>query len=234
EPPHGAFLELEDRSELLGGRSCGLRLANCVEHVRHRRGGALDQSFRAPLDRLDLLAKLILRHVVAGLAGVVEVEERASHPMGRDLHRALPLVGHVAIRATDAASRVDALAPKLELGMLRLVDRRTGLAVSKVEEGRAVGEEVIVVDGLDLLDRETLRPGEEERLLGGAVILDVTLPADEAPHLLAGRVDVRIVAPLALALAPTLDAREMRQRDIAFRERRDAEHEPRARDAKPE
>ena len=52
----------------------------------------------------------------------------------RDLHRAFALVRHVAVGAGDAAARVDALAPHLELRVLRLEHVGAGLGVLPVEE----------------------------------------------------------------------------------------------------
>jgi hypothetical protein len=97
----------------------------------------------------------------------------------------------------DAAAGVDALRPRFELGVLGLVDGRAGLAVLEVHERRAVGELVLVVRHLDLLDLQAVVPREKERLLRRAVVLDVALAADERAHLLARRVVVRVIGFLA-------------------------------------
>ena len=135
----------------------------------------------------------VLREAVAGLAGVVDHQQRAVDVVLADLHRAFALVGHVAIRARDAAAGVDALAPQLELRVLRLDDLGAGLGVLEVVEPRAVGELVLVVGLLDLLDLQAVVPREEQRLLRPAVVLDVALAADEGAHLLPRGVDVGIV-----------------------------------------
>ena len=83
-----------------------------VEHVDQRRRRALEQLVRAVLDRVDARLDLRLRVRMADLAGAVDVQQRAAHPVVGDLHRALALVRHVAVGAGDAAPRVDALAPQ--------------------------------------------------------------------------------------------------------------------------
>ncbi len=82
------------------------------------------QQLGALLDRLDARLQLLLRPAVAGLAGVVDVQQRAAHVVVADLLRADAFVGHVAVGAGDAGARVNALAPHLELGVLRLERRR--------------------------------------------------------------------------------------------------------------
>ena len=59
--------------------------------------------------------------------------------------RADALVGHVAVGAGHAGAGVDALAPHLELGVLRLQDRRAGLGVRPVLEADlvVVGEDLV-------------------------------------------------------------------------------------------
>ena len=70
----------------------------------------------------------------------------------RHLHRAFALVGHVAVGARDAGARVDALAPHLELRVLRLEHLGAGLGVLPVVEAMAVVERERVVVRFDLLD----------------------------------------------------------------------------------
>ena len=60
-------------------------------------------------------------------------------------------VGHVAVGAGHAAAGVDALAPQLELRVLRLEDLGAGLGVLVVEEPLAVRELRLVPERLDLL-----------------------------------------------------------------------------------
>jgi hypothetical protein len=115
------LLQLEDRGEFLLRGAGGLGLADGVEHVGHGVGGAVEQRLGAVLDRRPV-AQLLFGHVVAGLAGIVDVEQGAADPVAADLHRPLALVGHVAVGAAHAAAGVDALAPELELGVLGLVD----------------------------------------------------------------------------------------------------------------
>ena len=74
----------------------------------------------ALLDRLGARQQLLLGPLVAGLAGVVDVEQRAAHVVVADLQRAHARVRHVAVGAGHARARVDALVPHLELGVLRL------------------------------------------------------------------------------------------------------------------
>ena len=69
--------------------------------------------------------------VVAALAGAVDVEHRAAHPVVGDLQAAFAFVRHVAIGAGHAGAGVDALVPELELGMLRLEHGRAGLLVGR-------------------------------------------------------------------------------------------------------
>ena len=134
---------------------------------------------------------------VAGLARARDVQQRAAHPVVADLDRAFALVRHVAVGAGDAGARVDALAPGLELRMLRLQHLGARLGVLPVVEAVAVGELRVVVGRLDLLDLQALRPREEQRRLRPAVVLDVALAADERAHLLARRVGVRVVGRAA-------------------------------------
>jgi hypothetical protein len=136
--------------------------------------------------------------------------------MVADLHRPFAAVGHVTIGTSDATAGVDALAPRLELGVLRLQHWRFGLAV------RPVPEAGFVVVGLDLVGLQALVPRVRQHLtLALEVVLNVALPADEAAHLLAARhgVDVVVVAGLGAAggavLAPLDDARQVRQIGVA-------------------
>src|SRR5437762_1426418 len=86
---------------------------------------------------------------------------------------------HVAVGARHAGSRVNALAPQFELGMLGLESRRARVFVGPVAEAD------LVVIGLDLLDLEALRPGKDKSLFGALeVVLDMALTAHEGAHLL--------------------------------------------------
>ena len=118
-------------------------IASSMSVAARRR--ALQQRVRAVLDRRDARLDLRLRVRMADLAGAADVQQRAPHPVIADLHRAFALVRHVAIRARDARARVDALAPDLELRVLRLEHLGAGLGVLPVEEAVAVGKLVGVV-----------------------------------------------------------------------------------------
>jgi len=96
---------------------------------------------------------------MADLTGVGYVQQRAAYGVIADLSRSLALVGHVAIRAGYSAAGVDALAPHLELGMLRLEHLRAAGRMFPIEKPLAVGEFVIVVISLHLLDFEPVVPG---------------------------------------------------------------------------
>ncbi len=144
------------------------------------------------------LPELVLGPLVARLARPVDVEQRALHVVIADLERALALVGHVAVGASHARSRVDALVPHLELGVLRLERRRAGLGVRPVLE--AVG----LVVRQDLVGLEPLVPRIGEPLLRSLeVVLHVALPADKCPHLRPGGHRVDIVVGRALAALTT-------------------------------
>ena len=112
----------------------------------------------------------------------------------QDQHReADPLVGQAA-RSLEAPSSacgnrrrprrpgVNAVAPQLEPGMLRLQGRCAGVLVGPVAKSD------LVVVGLDLVDLEALRPGKDEPLSGTLKsVLDMELVAHEGAHLPAGR-----------------------------------------------
>ena len=143
---------------------------------------------RPPLNLLDAPAQLLLVPLVAGLARAIDVEQRAPHVVIADLERADALVRHVAVGARDTRSRVNALVPHLELGMLRLQHRRTALGV------RPVVVRVLGVIGEDIVRLQSLRPRVDEAFLGALeVILDMALAADEGAHLLTAGVAVHVV-----------------------------------------
>ena len=123
--------------------------------------------------------------------------------MIRDLERSHSRVRHVTVGAGDARAGVHALVPHLELGMLRLERLRPGFGVGPVGEAHFF---VVVVDVLDL---ESLVPWIGQALLGSLeVVLDVTLAADERPHLLPGRHGVDVVVRNALRGLEGFDAFE--------------------------
>ena len=163
----------------------------------------------AVLDGLDPALELLVAVRVAGGAGAVGREERAADPVLGDLLGALALVGHVAVGAGHAARGVDALAPHLELGVLGLEDLHAGLGVGPVLEALPLHLHA-VVEVLHLLDLQPLGPREEDGRALAAEVLDVALAADVGAHLLAGPVDVGIVGAGAVALAPALDAGQVR------------------------
>ena len=93
------------------------------------------------LDRGDARLDLGLRVGMADLAGAAHVEQRAAHPVVGDLHRALALVRHVAIRAGDARARAEM--PWLQSSNSGCWAFRTsapGLRVLPVVETVAVGK----------------------------------------------------------------------------------------------
>jgi hypothetical protein len=84
----------------------------------------LQQVVVAVLDQVHAGLQLLLREVMAGLAGAVDVQQRAAHPVVGNLGGPFPHVGHVAVGTGDAAAGVDALAPQFEFRMLGLQDLR--------------------------------------------------------------------------------------------------------------
>src|SRR5688500_6912326 len=137
---------------------------------------------------------------MTGLAGPVDVEQRALHVMVAHLHRPDAPARHVAVGARDARPRMDSLIVQLEFWMLRLERRRAADGVHEI----AMSGRVVVRH--DAVDDDPLRPRIDEPLLRAAeVVLDVTLSADEGAHVLAGRIAVHIVVVDALALSQGSD-----------------------------
>jgi hypothetical protein len=96
-----------------------LRGFDVVDQVHERVHRLVAQVVRAFLDGLHARLEFLLRPLVAGLACVVDIEQRAAHLVIADLVRAHAFVRHVAIGARHAGSRVDALLPQLKLRVLR-------------------------------------------------------------------------------------------------------------------
>lgn len=67
---------------------------------------------------------------MAGLAGAIEVEQRAADRVIADLQRADLLVRHMAVGTGHPRPRMDPLAPQLELRVLRLQHRRPGCGMT--------------------------------------------------------------------------------------------------------
>ncbi len=181
------------RFEVRIGRAGFLRPLDVGDQGDQRIHGDVADLEGAVLDRMDAHPQLLFRPAVTGLAGAVDVQQRAADVMVTDLHRAHTLVRHVAVGAGDARTRVHALVPHLELGMLRLERRRAGFGV------RPVLEAVLFVVSQDLVGLQPLVPRIGEPLLGSLeVVLDVALAADVGAHLLACRVaiDVVVLDPL--------------------------------------
>ena len=109
--------------------------------------------------------------------------------------------------------------------MLGLEDLSPGAGVLPVVEAMAVRELVAVVIGLLLLHLQAVVPGIEQRDLGAAVVLHVTLAADHGPHLLARGQGIGIVGRRPVALAPGLDGGQVRHRLAALGQDRDAAEE---------
>ena len=121
--------------------------------------------------------------------------------MVADLERAFAFVGHVAIGAGHARTRVDPLIPHLELRMLRFEHGGAGIGVRPVFELR------LVVVSLDLLDLEPFSPWIDKPLLRSLeIIFDVALAADVGAHLLPRRLLVDIVVLDALRGLERADA----------------------------
>ena len=181
-----------------------------VDQLDDGRAAALQQLVVALLDQVHARLDLLLGQVVARLAGAVDVEQRAAHPVVGHLGRALAHVRHVAVGAGDAAARVNALAPQLELGVLRLEDRRRSPRACSRRTARRRG-----TSSRPRTSRcrraQALPPGERERHLGRAVVLDVALAADEGAHLVAGRVRFGSYGSARLP-SRQLDRRQVRHR----------------------
>ena len=121
-----------------------------------------------------------LGDLVARQAGVVDIEQRTADMVVADLERPHALVGHVAIRAGDARARVDALAPHLELGMLRLERRSACVLV------RPILEFDFIVAGENFIGLQALEPGIGQALFRPLeIVFHVALGAYIGPHLLA-------------------------------------------------
>ena len=185
----------------------------------------------ALLDVVDTGLNFLVGEVVAYLAGVGDIQQRAAHPVVADLDRAFAPIRHMAVCARHSAARMDALAPHLEFRMLRLERLGPGLGMFPVEEPVAVGELVVVVGGLDLVHRQPVVPRVEKRRLGAAVVFDVALAAHEGTHLLARCGSVRVVGFCSVAGAPSSDRRQVRDGGRGNGERADAVEKARAGDA---
>ena len=130
---------------------------------------------------------------MAGLASAVDVEHRAAHVVVADLEGAFALIGHVAVGAGHAGTRVDALIPHFEFRMLRFEHRSARVGVGPVFELR------LVVVSLNLFDLESFGPRIDKPLFRPLeIIFDVTLAADISAHLLPRRllVDIIVLNPL--------------------------------------
>ncbi len=167
---------------------------------------------------------------MARLARDVHALHRALDVVARQLQRTDTLVRHVAVRAAHTALRMHPLAPQLELRVLHLEALRAGLAVFVIGERLTVGEGLRLPNGLHVLHAQPLTPRELQDILRRTVVFDVALPTHERAHLLAARVFVRVVGTAAVRPTPALDARDVRHRRVALRERLDPAHETRSRD----
>lgn len=117
EAPLGLALQFEGGLQLSFGGAAFLGVGDGVELVGEGFGRALEELEVAALDGVDAGLDFFFGEVVAGLAGAVDIEERAADPVVGDFGGAVALVGHVAIGARDSGPRVDALAPEFELGV---------------------------------------------------------------------------------------------------------------------
>src|SRR5262245_16187978 len=101
--------------------------------------------------------------------------------MVADLDRPFTHIRHVAIRTGDSATGVDSLGPGLEFRMLGLQHLGAASCVGPI----AVPVHIVVVIRLDLVGLEPAQPWVcEELSVPLEIILDMTLAADEAAHLL--------------------------------------------------
>jgi hypothetical protein len=109
-----------------------LRGDDGVDQADHRFLAAGEQRGVAVLHEQGAGGDLLFRDAVTRLAGLRDVEQRRAHVVVAHLDRAFAHVGHVAIRARDAAAGVDALAPHFELGVLGLQHAGAGFLVLPV------------------------------------------------------------------------------------------------------
>ena len=123
---------------------------------------------------VDVLTERLGILAVAGLAGLVDLRQRAGDLVVRVLHSTFAHVGHVAVCARYAALAVDTHTPQLVVGVLSLED---GSARDLVGVVRVIH---LIVVGFDILDREALVVGEGEVLaVALEVVLSVALSTDE-------------------------------------------------------
>ena len=189
----GLALIVERGGELRVARSCRPGGGDVVDELDERIERPVGECLVPFLDPLGPVQQLLLGNLVAGLAGVVDVEQRAANVVVADLHRAYPLVGHVAIGAGDPRLGVRALRPQLELGVLGLEHRPAGVGVHPVAESD------LVVVGQGVVDTEAPGPGIGQAFLVPVeVVLDVALGADVRAHLLPRRHVVDVVVGHAL------------------------------------
>jgi len=125
-------LEVLRGFQRLGGIARLLRLFNVFYQPHHRFFRPNHQRLGAILYRLCPGFELSFRKVMARLAGIGNVEQRAAHVMIADFDRAFAFVGHVTIGAGDATARMNALAPRLKLRVLRFENGRAACFVSPV------------------------------------------------------------------------------------------------------
>src|SRR5215469_18955732 len=92
----------------------------------------------AILDRGYPARQLRLGDGVASLAGAIDVEQGAAHPVITHLEGSHALIGHVTVGAGNAGAGVHALLPDLELGMLGLQEVGPRLRVDPVGEALLV------------------------------------------------------------------------------------------------
>src|SRR5690606_13265536 len=217
QTPLGLALEGAGGLELFVGGAGFAGVGEAGDEGGERGFAAAQEGGVAVLDGLGAGEDFGLGHAVAGLAGLVDVEQGGAHVVVADLDGAFAHVGHVAVGAGDAAAGVDALAPQFELGVLGLEDLRAGLGMGPVAE--ALG----VVVGLDLFGAQALGPGVgDEFAVALEVVFDVTLGADEGAHFLAGGVEVGFVVAVGFFAAPAFDTGEVGRGLVALGEGADA------------
>ena len=166
---------------LLGG-------LDVVDQVHQRIECRVAQVEEAVLDVFHARLQFLLRKVMAGLAGAIDLQQRTVDLVIADLESALPHVGHVAVGAGHARARVHALVPHFKFRMAGFDQLRARVGM------RPLVDLLLVFDGDDVFDLDAFCPREGQALVGRLeVVRDVALAADVGAHFLARRHGVDVV-----------------------------------------
>src|SRR5687767_7690406 len=158
---------------------CDRSLRDRIHQVEQRVDRDVPHLERAVLNRVHPTPQFLLGHLVTGLAGLGDVEERAPHVVVADLERTTAFIRHVTVGAGHSGTSVDPLAVHLEFGMLRLEYLRAACFVSLVMMP------VRFVVSEDAVHSEAPRPWIGQPLLRTLeVVLNMALAADEGSHFL--------------------------------------------------